>query len=155
MFSHFGAIISGNTQERSAYLHKCFSVLFLGRYFVFCPSEPGYKIRTLLQLQWKNKTNVTSSNSFRLLLRLLLLLTLSHIGIPVSPSSSSSGQSLFSSWQQMLQRERTLESQRWRLSHVWQGEECLMSRETGWLRSCSLRAGTNRVKSKSKSAPLA
>lgn len=74
-----------------------------------------------------------------------------------SPSSSSSSSvvSLFSSWQQMLQRDSTLESQRRRLSHEWQGGECLISRVTGWLRSWSFRAGTSRVKSRSKSTPLA
>lgn len=77
--------------------------------------------------------------------------------LPISPSSSSSSsvRSPFSSWQQTLQRDRMLESQRRRLSHEWQGGECLMSRVTGWLRSWSLSAGTSSVKSRSKSAPLA
>ena len=117
---------------------------YFSSYFILSPSVPPLALVLL--------TNVSVPGLP------LSLHSLAHFfSSPISPSSSSSSSvgSPFSSWQQMLQRDKMLESQRRRLSHEWQGGECLMSRVTGWLRSWSFRAGTSRVKSRSKSAPLA
>lgn len=97
----------------------------------------------------------TISPAFPSSMYLISDIVLWHLLISPSSSASSSVCSPFSSWQQIFHRDRMLESHRRRLSHEWHGGECLMSRVTGWLRSCSLRAGTSRVKSRSKSAPLA